>query len=297
MRRKLVITLAATASLAAGGVAGAQAGPDRIALPNGWQPEGIAAGPGKSLYVGSIPTGAVLRVNARTGRREEVVAGAEGRAAIGLKLDRRRRIFVAGGPTGKVFVYNARNGSLLKEFAPGRAGNTFINDVTVTRRAAYFTDSRRAVLYVVDRRLRRVSELDVSDIPAADEFNLNGIAAAPNGRTLVAVHSSRGELWRIDARTGNATKVDLGSASVPNGDGLLLNGRRLYVVQNQDNKIAVIRLSKSLRSGRLERTITSDGFDVPTTVARQSGRLYVVNARFGTNPTPQTPYWVSKVKP
>lgn len=41
--------------------------PDRLDLPDGWQPEGIAAGRGTDLYVGSIPTGAVLRLDARTG--------------------------------------------------------------------------------------------------------------------------------------------------------------------------------------------------------------------------------------
>ena len=31
-----------------------------------------------------------------------------------------------------------------------------------------------------------------------------------------------------------------------NGDGLLLDGRTLYVVQNRDNKVAVVRLSRRL---------------------------------------------------
>ena len=35
-----------------------------------------------------------------------------------------------------------------------------------------------------------------------------------------------------------------------NGDGLLLQGRTLYVVQNQDNKIAVVSLAKGLGRGR-----------------------------------------------
>lgn len=71
--------------------------PDRLDLPDGWQPEGIAAGRGSDLYVGSIPTGAVLRLDARTGETTPVVAAQTGRAAIGLKLDKRGRLFVAGG--------------------------------------------------------------------------------------------------------------------------------------------------------------------------------------------------------
>lgn len=34
--------------------------------------------------------------------------GASGRAAIGIAIDNRNRLFVAGGPTGRAFVYNAR---------------------------------------------------------------------------------------------------------------------------------------------------------------------------------------------
>ena len=41
--------------------------------------------------------------------------------------------------------------------------------------------------------------------------------------------------------------------------------------------------------------LTSDGFDVPTTAALARGSLWVVNARFGTTPTPRTPYWITRV--
>jgi hypothetical protein len=54
------------------------------------------------------------------------------------------------------------------------------------------------------------------------------------------------------------------------------------VVQNQLNKIAVVRLAADLRSGTLARTITDSDFDVPTTAARYGNWLYAVNARFGT---------------
>jgi hypothetical protein len=37
------------------------------------------------------------------------------------------------------------------------------------------------------------------------------------------------------------------------------------------------------------------GFDVPTTVARKRGSLYLPNARFTTPPMPDTKYWVTRV--
>jgi sugar lactone lactonase YvrE len=295
--RPLIAIVAALLLVGAAGAAGA-AFPDRIELPDGWQPEGIATGRGHDLYVGSIPTGAVLRIDARTGERETVVQPAPGeRAAIGLKVDNRERLFVAGGPTGKAFVYDADSGALLAAFQLAPAGAaTFVNDVALTREAAYFTDSQRGVLYVVDSDLSGARELPLQGFDLRPGFNLNGIVASPNGRTLVAVQSNEGRLWRIDARTGESEVIDLGGETLANGDGLLLHGRTLYVVQNRINQIAVVRLDPGFESGEVVRTITSGDFAVPSTIARSGNSLYAVNARFGTPPTAETDYWITRVR-
>src|SRR5262245_4201515 len=104
----VALLVALVAAVGAG--ARAAAFPAPIALPNGFQPEGIATGRGATFYVGSIPTGAIYRGNLRTGEGTVLVQGAQGRAALGLKVDRRGRIFVAGGPTGKAFVYSGSGG-------------------------------------------------------------------------------------------------------------------------------------------------------------------------------------------
>ena len=83
---------------------------------------------------------------------------------------------------------------------------------------------------------------------------------------------------------------------MPNGDGILLAGRTLYVVQNQLRLVAKISLASDLRTGRVLRRISNPGFDVPTTVARHGSRLYVVNARFNTTPTPTTDYWITQIR-
>ena len=79
---------------------------------------------------------------------------------------------------------------------------------------------------------------------------------------------------------------------MPNGDGIVLAGRTLYVVQNQLNVVAKIAVASNLR---ITRRISNPDFDVPTTAALQDSRLYVVNARFGTTPTPTTDYWITQV--
>jgi hypothetical protein len=64
----------------------AQPFPEVIPLPTGFQPEGIAAGRGSTLFVGSIPTGAVFRGDLRTGDGDVIVPGREGRPSIGIKV-------------------------------------------------------------------------------------------------------------------------------------------------------------------------------------------------------------------
>lgn len=278
--------------------------PETIDLPNGFEPEGIANGRGKQLFVGSIPTGAVYATDARTGEGEVRVAGREGRSAIGIEVDRRNRIFVAGGMTGQVYVYDAESGSDLAAYRVAPPGaETFVNDVVVTRRAAYFTDSLRQQLYVLPLgrggrlpREDRVRTLPLTgDISYTEGFNANGIETAPRGRDLIIVQSNTGKLFRVDRRSGVTREVDLGGSDVTNGDGLLRRGRTLLVVQNRDNRIAAVRLDRRARSGRVARLIRDRDFDVPTTLAEVAGRLYTVNARFGTAPGPEVEYDVVKV--
>jgi streptogramin lyase len=294
MRRALFalgVLIAATFALAAVAVAGR--GPDRFDLPSGFRPEGISAGPVHSLFVGSIPTGQVLRIDAKTGALREAVPARPDHAAIGLKYDEHKeRLFVAGGPTGKAFVYDAETGAELAAPQLTPAGQpTFINDVVLTRRAAYFTDSQQPVIYAVDRRGSSVRPIALAGFPMVTGNNLNGIEAARGGRVLLAVQTMTGTLWRIDPRSGDYAAVDLGGETLENGDGLLLLGERtLLVVQNRLNQIAVVRLDKDFDSGRVAGTITDPDFDVPTTVAYQRGSLYLPNARFGTPATPETEY-------
>src|SRR5215213_3837723 len=273
--------------LAIGVVAGAAAFPQVIQLPNGFQPEGIEVGNGNTFYVGSRTTGAIYRGNLRTGAGAVLVAGGQGRTATGIEFDR-NRLIVAGAGTGDAFVYNARTGALLRSYNFAD-GDTFINDVVVTPRAAYFTDSRKALLYKVaigpGGALGAATTVPLgSPFVLGSGFNLNGIDATPNGRTLIAVQSNNGKLWRIDAATGANQEITLaGGQTVPNGDGILLDGRTLYVVQNTNNLVAVIALSANFTSGRVVSRLSDPDFKIPTTIDEHGRRLYAVNARFNVS--------------
>ena len=301
MTRRLLAPLAALVALAiAATPASAHAFPPRVDLPDGWAPEGITDGPGTTAFVGSLADGAIARVDVRTGRVSVLAAGAPGRVTVGLDYeDRAKRIWAAGGATGEVRAHDARTGALLATytFGPG-----FLNDVVVTRRAVYVTNSNVQELAVIplpaDGSLpdpaAAFSLPLTGDIAYQDGFNANGIVA--RGRWLVLVQSNTGGLFRVDPATGSTAAIDLGGAAMTFGDGLELRGSTLHVVRNQRNEVAVLRLSGHLRSARLVRTLTSPDLAIPTTAAFVAGRLWVVNARFGTPVTPDTEYWLTRLR-
>ena len=269
--------------------------PDVIQLPAGFRPEGLEI-KGNTFYVGSVASGAIYRGDLRTGTGSVFIAGGAGRPATGVELAQ-HRLFVAGAGSGNAYVYDAHTGALLKTYAFG-ASPTFVNDVVVTHDAAYFTDSLQPVIYRVP--IGRHGALgDAQTIKLGGDYvhvgggalNLNGVDATPNGKTLIAVQTTGGKLYRIDPQTGIAKLIDLGGESVPNGDGILLEGKTLYVVQNQLNQVAVIRLRRDFASGRVVTRLTDSDLVVPTTIDDHGKRLYTVNAKFGV-PNPDNSFQV-----
>lgn len=303
--------------------------PAVIPLPNGFQPEGIASGRGTTFYVGSIPTGAVYRGDVKTGKGAILVPAQQGRSSIGMKYDGRTGLlFVAGGATGYAYIYDGQTGANVAAIQLTTLAS-FINDVIITKDAAYFTNSSQPALY----RVPLVHGGKLPPAPASEEIplggdyhftpgvlNANGIVATQDGKALIIVNTAEGVLYKVDPATGVATHIDLGGGSVVNGDGLLLLGSTLYVVQNQLNQIAVVRLNFASNAGtivdtdtsplfsmptvtqhadfvtgRIIRTITSLLFHVPTTLARFGDFIYAVNARFDTTPAPDTEYQIVRV--
>lgn len=286
------------------GVASAGSGslPERIDLPDGFQPEGITIGPGPVAYVGSLADGDIYAANLKTGRTRLISEG-PGSPSVGLKSDGRGLLYVAGGPSGTARVVSIRTGEVLASYRLAAPPTTFINDVVLSRDYAWFTDSQNARLYRIPlaHRGRPAPQSAVKTVPLRGDwvqlpgFNANGIALTPDRRALLVVQTSAQALFRVNPWTGRATRVDLGGYSLTNGDGLLVEGRTLYAVQNQLNQVAVFRLGRDGRSGAFRRALTSPAFDVPTTVAAYRSSLYLPNARF-TNPAPTTAdYWITRI--
>jgi Cu-Zn family superoxide dismutase len=292
------------------------AGGGRVfALPaGGGFPEGIAydAATG-DFYVGSTIDGTIYRGNVVSGMVEVFLPGGTGRVAVGLALDDGGRLFVAGGETGAVAVYDTETGQLLLEVANGLAPNTFLNDIAVNPAGvAYITDSFNPLLYRIVATAIPPGLGTPAPVPTTDAlevfvdftttgfdlvqtgFNANGIVATPDGRYLLLVQTNTGAVYRVDTATGETIQVDLGEGSLPGGDGLELDGQTLYVVR--EGQITIVTLGPDYASGSIGASFSDPSFATPTTIARYDGCLLVVNSQFAAiQGQPQLPFTVSSV--
>ena len=275
---------------------------DVIVLSGAKSAEGIASGQGSTFYAGELFTGDIFRGDIRRGTAKRFIDAPDGRFAAGMFFDRRHHLlFVAGGPTGQAYVYDTRTRVTVASYQFGAPQSAFINDVTLTRDGAWFTDSRKPVLYFVPLGKSgtpgafRTLELSGPAAAISGAFNLNGIRATRNGQTLIVAHSANGALYTVNSHTGASAPI--GGVSVPNVDGIVLSGHRLWEVQNFSNQITRIRLNDELTAGTAEKVITSSSFKIPTAAARFGNTLAVVQAKFDTGfPPTATSYEVVLVR-
>ncbi|MFJ6898515.1 superoxide dismutase [Streptomyces hokutonensis] len=261
-------------------------------LPDGFMPEGIIIRSRPYAYVGSLVNGDIYRASLRTGRGSVISKGlGSGHAAAGLQLDRYDRLFVCGVDSGEVRTVDTRTGEIEKVYTPGG----FVNDVSLTPGAAWFTDSLNAQIFRLSLG-EHGKPGEITAVPLTGDWEqgpsrtANGICHTPDGSALLMAnnYADGGCLMRVDPRTGVATLVDLGDAKLPGGDGVLLVGRIVYVTQPQQNLIDVFRLNGSGTKGKAIGRITDSRFDIPTTVAAWQDKLYLPNNRIGKERTPAT---------
>ena len=193
----------------------------------------------------------------------------EGRPRTAL----RRRV----AATADRYVYDAKSGALHVVHVREAS---FVNDVVVTKRRAWFTDSFKPVLYRVplgpNGRPRRADPFRSVTLPATTPghlgFNVNGIDATPNGKTSSSSSRTREALHHRRDRRRPRDRL-AGGESVPNSDGILLDGKTLYVVQNRWTSS---RRSRSRRASgaaaSLRRISDPRDLDFPTTIAEQGSR-------------------------
>jgi len=301
----LAITLTATGGVAAsahGGSHGHKAPATKVftlAPDPAANPEGIAVDSRtKQFFVSITGDGAIYSGMLGNPTVTPFIDGAPGGAAVGLKV-RKGKLYVAGGGTGLIKVYDLATKALVASFDTGPGG--FLNDLVVTGKGDVFvTDSFRPMIWHVTADQVTAGTgtpqgLDVSaTIPfTAGAFNLNGIVSKDR-RTLIVVQTNTGQLWRINLnQTNDAIKKikEITGVPLPGGDGMIFDRGRLVVVQGDPAQLHFVKLHHGARKARDAGTQTSDTLHGPSTVARDGKFYLVVNADFALAASP--PFTVS----
>jgi sugar lactone lactonase YvrE len=258
-------------------------------------PEGVAFDRrSRSFFVGITADGAIYRGSLKSDTVEPFIAGGEDQSAVGIKV-KRGKLYVAGGDTGSITVYDLATKQQVAKFETGDDG--FLNDLQVTRDGdVYVTDSFRPTLWHVTGEQVEAGSGTPQALPLTGityepgEFNVNGIVAK-GSRKLVVVDSNSGALFRIKLNDDGDTieRLDeITGATVQGGDGLLLDRGKLVVVQGNPAQLAFLKLRHGAREAELVRTQTSKKLRGPSTVDRAKGLYLVVNADFATSRKPFT---------
>jgi sugar lactone lactonase YvrE len=292
----MLFTLSAVAQTAA-----PQAGPalESYSLPPEVTfPEGVAHDPGTgTIYTGSAATGTLTRVNLKT-RATEIVAPAgvlvpggvttTFPAVLGMKLDRSKRLWIAGGRSGKFFIVDSQGGKVIKELAVPDPSKSLINDVALVGTAGYFTDTRAPTLWRIEAKGNEIGALepwlDFTGTPLQyyEGANLNGIAATPDGQSLIVVQMGKGLLYKIDIKSKKVSAIDTAGADLTGADGLVLDGRTLYVVRQTAVEIATVQISDDFAKGTVVNRFKHPQLAWPATAVKDGNRLLVVNTQFNT---------------
>jgi sugar lactone lactonase YvrE len=260
----------------------------------------------QAFYGGSVSDGLIYKGTLDDPTAEVFLpAGSDGRnEAIGVNVDNEGRLYIAGGSSGTLYVYDIETKELIARFETGEGG--FINDVAISKNGdVYFTDSIRPFIY-------RVSEDQVEDgggtpeaIPLTPEVdyrgfpNANGIRITPNGKYIIFADSNDDKLYRMvpaeDPTEREISEIGVVRGQTDNPDGLELRGHTLYVVNNQDELIVEVRLSGDYLGGRVVGNTTTPEFHTPTTASLARGRLLVANAEFFDQSEPGPPFYVVSI--
>jgi sugar lactone lactonase YvrE len=311
--RSLSATLALSAALVGVGVPTASARPSSYELPGdtgGSKFEGIGYDVRTQRYYVSETTGGEIhRGQLRSSAATEWLQGdgTDSRwTARGVTVDARGRVYVAGGPNGidhpgapDLWVYD-RDGRLLAALRTG-VPNAFLNDLVIgPDGAAYVTNSNAPQVFRVAEQHGRWTIRTWADasatIPTQSGFNLGGIVLSPDRRSLVVAQGNVGKLWRFSLRTGAVSAVDTATADLVNADGLVQDGRLLWVVRNFSRVLTTLELSGDARTARLVSAIPTDPGRVLTTAKLAQGRLLLVDSKFD-EPTALPPYQVITMTP
>jgi len=272
--------------------------PDLIPIPVGYEAEGIELGRDQDFFVGTLSwsgnltnAGAIYKGNLVTGEGQ-VLVPPTGKNLAGLSYDARTDYLYAATSFSNprrecgVKVYAGTSGRLLGEIIFG--DGLVINDVLVTDTAVYCTDSISTTLYKLpledDGKVfsSTVEKIEMTGFEMAEGYNANGLVGDFDGKELLIINIGTGVLYLVDTESGAASPVNIQGEEqlFGGGDGLYMDGRTLYIMQNFAQKIAVVEISDDLTQGTFIKNLVSDDFNIPTTITGFDNCIYAINTHY-----------------
>ncbi|MEZ0608205.1 gluconolaconase [Fibrella sp. WM1] len=259
-------------------------------------PEGIAYAPSLNQFlVTSLTQGKVGTVDVN-GTYTDLFTDAQLISAQGIKVFN-DRVYVCNAAqavatkatpqavmkTAGLFVYNLNTRQIerrtdLAALLPN--ASHLANDVALDAQGvAYVTDSFSPVVYRVGTD--GVGSILVNNATLGaptGQFGLNGIVWH-TGNYLLVVKAATGQLYKIDLGAQNAITEVTGFSPVVGGDGMVLIGDDLYVVNNR-NQVTQLRGANNWATASIVKTDAA-GYDQATTNTVVNGQIYTLNARIG----------------
>jgi Cu-Zn family superoxide dismutase len=198
------------------------------------------------------------------------------------------RLLVARGFAG-VSLYDRTTGDVVATWSVA-AGSFALRIALAPNGDAYITDADAPVLY-------RITAAELGRPPAAEQelrvflewpdppvhyergfTNANGIVASLDGKFVLVVHQTTGELFRVRLSDKQVRRVDLGRYRLIGGRGMVLTDDRiLYVVRFGRPAVAKLRLDARYQRARLLSETTDPTFSYPRGAAIAGDRLLVAN--------------------
>jgi hypothetical protein len=249
--------------------------------------------PSRSFLVGTYHDGTIYRGRLEDPTVPVYIEGRRGQTVNGIKIAN-GRLFVAGGLYGDVRVHDLETRELVGEFDTGSGG--WLVDMAVTGAGdVWVTDATRPVLWHLTPELVAAGSGAPTPLPLGPEIsyvatpdNVYGIVAVTDSRFVVVKHVD-GTLYRVDVdpqAPGGRTITPIDGATVRQGQGMVLEGRRLIVADYAG--VSVVELGEDMLHARVVEQLRDPSFRATASVVHVGDRYLVVNAGGSAAPPPDT---------
>jgi Cu-Zn family superoxide dismutase len=272
------------------------------------------------FYVGSAANGTIFRGVVGDDKSIEVFSPAgtdERMGALGMKVDGKGRLFVAGSRGGQIYVYDTKTAKLIDKFdtisktgvAASESGFPHnLTDIAITPDGDVFvTDAFLPYLYRVYEKDNGELDMEVfidftktavqyqTPVPLAQirsmednvsGFNINSITATPDGKYLLIGQTNTGLLYRVTLEGPRIDAIDLGGKTL-RADDLLLDGDVLYVNAIIDTAmgattptaIILVQMNDTYTAGEVLNTYTDERFKFQTSLVLVGECLLATNSQ------------------